>query len=141
MTIIAIIGLMLQTSVAIVAALRLVYAVARDGVLPLSGWISKVTVDGQPQNAVTAIFVFTAALLCTILPSRGAFTSPVNACGILTIATYGLSISFLRLTLTPNDFQAPHFRPGRFGKPFHARAAFFNTLGVCRHDLVVLLSR
>ncbi|KAF7364598.1 Gamma-aminobutyric acid transporter [Mycena venus] len=127
MTIIAVIGLMLNTSVAVVAASRLVYAVARDGVLPLSSWISRVTADGQPQNAVTVIFIFAAALLCTILPSQVAFTSLVSAGGIPTIAAYGL-IALLRLTLTPNDFQSSHLRLGRFAKPFYACAAVFNAL-------------
>ncbi|KAJ7512465.1 amino acid transporter [Mycena galericulata] len=127
MTVIAVIGLMLNTSVAIVAASRLVFAVARDGVLPLSGWISRVTPDGQPRNAVTVIFVFAALLLCTILPSQVAFTSLVSAGGLPTIAAYGL-IALLRLTLTPRDFQGSHFRLGRLAKPFYASAAVFNAL-------------
>ncbi|KAJ7133530.1 amino acid transporter [Mycena epipterygia] len=127
MTAIAVIELILSTSVAIVAASRLVFAVARDGVLPLSGWISKVTADGQPKNAVTVIFVFAAALLCTILPSQVAFTSLVSAGGVPTIAAYGL-IALLRLTMTPNDFQASHFRLGAFAKPFYASAVFFNAI-------------
>jgi amino acid transporter len=144
MTIIAVIGLMLvrlvisssflqltrapqNTSIAIVAASRLVFAVARDGVLPMSGWISKVTSDGQPQNAVTVIFIFAAALLCTILPSQVAFTSLVSAGGVPTIAAYGL-IALLRLTLTPNDFQSSHFRLGVFAKPFYVSAVFFNAI-------------
>ncbi|KAJ6464674.1 gamma-aminobutyric acid transporter [Mycena vitilis] len=127
MTVIAVVGLMLNTSVAIVAASRLVFAVARDGVLPLSGWISKVTADGQPRNAVTVIFVFAAALLCTILPSQVAFTSLVSAGGVPTIAAYGL-IALLRLTMTPNDFQSSHFRLGVLARPFYASAVFFNAI-------------
>ncbi|KAJ7716320.1 amino acid transporter [Mycena olivaceomarginata] len=116
-----------NTSVAIVAASRLVFAVARDGVLPLSGWISKVTADGQPRNAVSVIFVFAAALLCTILPSQVAFTSLVSAGGVPTIAAYGL-IALLRLTQTPHDFQGSHFRLGTLARPFYASAAFFNAI-------------
>ncbi|KAF7364728.1 Gamma-aminobutyric acid transporter [Mycena venus] len=127
MTVIAVVGLMLNTSVAIVAASRLVFAVARDGVLPLSGWISRVTADGQPRNAVTVIFVFAAALLCTILPSQVAFTSLVSAGGVPTIAAYGL-IALLRLTMTPNDFQTSHFRLGALARPFYASAVFFNAV-------------
>ncbi|KAJ7274077.1 amino acid/polyamine transporter I [Mycena rebaudengoi] len=127
MTIIAVIGLILSTSVAIVAASRLVFAVARDGVLPLSGWISTVTADGQPKNAVTVIYIFAATILCTILPSQVAFTSLVSAGGVPTIAAYGL-IALLRLFMTPNDFQSSHFRLGALAKPFYACAAFFNAL-------------
>lgn len=116
-----------NTSVAIVAASRLVFAVARDGVLPLSSWIGRVNSDGQPKNAVTVIYVFGAVILCTILPSQVAFTSLVSAGGIPTIAAYGL-IPLLRLTMTPNEFQSSHFRLGKFAKPFYVCAVLFNGL-------------
>ncbi|KAJ7150188.1 amino acid/polyamine transporter I [Mycena filopes] len=127
MTVIAVLGLMLNTSVAIVAASRLVFAVARDGVLPLSSWISRVTPGGQPKNAVTVIFVFAACLLCTILPSQVAFTGLISAGGVPTIAAYGL-IALLRLTCTPNEFQSSRFRLGRFARPFYVCAVGFNAL-------------
>lgn len=144
MTIIAIIGLILvcptpfhpiarfssvvqNTSIAIVASSRLVFAVARDGVLPLSHWIGKVDSEGQPKNAVTVIFAFAAALLCTILPSQVAFTSLISAGGVPTIAAYGL-IALLRLTLTPNHFKSSYFNLGRYAKPFYVCAVLFNAL-------------
>ena len=46
----------------IVAASRLIYAVARDGVLPMSKWIGQVDAARQPRNAVTVMFLFGAAL-------------------------------------------------------------------------------
>jgi len=127
MTVIAVIGLIMNTTVAIVASSRLVFAVARDGVLPLSGWIGRVTSDGQPKNAVTVIYIFGAAILCTILPSQVAFTSLVSAGAIPTIAAYGL-IPLLRLTMTPNHFHSSHFRLGRLAKPFYVCAVLFNGL-------------
>lgn len=116
-----------NTSIAIVAASRLIFAVARDGVLPLSGWISQVSANGQPLNAVTVMFVFAALLLCTILPSQVAFTSLVSAGGVPTIAAYAV-IGFLRLTMTPNNFSSTKFRLGPFRLPFYAATAAFNTL-------------
>jgi len=127
MTIIAIIGLILNTSIAIVAASRLVFAVARDGVLPMSHWIGQVDHQGQPKNAVTVIYVFGAAILCTILPSQVAFTSLVSAGGVPTIAAYGL-IALLRLTMTPNHFKSSYFYLGRWAKPFYISAVLFNAL-------------
>ncbi|KAI1788965.1 hypothetical protein LXA43DRAFT_1183593 [Ganoderma leucocontextum] len=125
MTVIASLGLILSTSVAIVAASRLIFAVARDGVLPLSGWIGKVDEAKQPRNAVTVMFVFGAVLLCTILPSQVAFTSLISAGGIPTTAAYGL-IALLRLTMTPNDFTNSHFYLGRWRTPFYASTVLFN---------------
>ncbi|KAL4075578.1 hypothetical protein J3A83DRAFT_4356844 [Scleroderma citrinum] len=127
MTIIAVLGLIMNTTVAIVASSRLVFAVARDGVLPLSRWIGGVDAKGQPRNAVTVIYIFAAILLCTILPSQVAFTSLVSAGGVPTIAAYGL-IALLRLTMTPNHFQSSHFKLGKYAKPFYVCAALFNAL-------------
>lgn len=127
MTIIAVLGLILGTSVSIVAASRLLFAVARDGVLPLSSWISQVDNSKQPRNAVTVMYVFGACLLCTILPSQVAFTSLISAGGIPTTAAYGL-IALLRLFMTPNDFKSSKFKLGRFAKPFYVAAVLFNGL-------------
>ncbi|KIK45281.1 hypothetical protein CY34DRAFT_78247 [Suillus luteus UH-Slu-Lm8-n1] len=127
MTVIAVIGLIMNTTVAIVASSRLVFAVARDGVLPLSGWISTVDSRGQPRNAVTVIYIFAAILLCTIIPSQVAFTSLVSAGAVPTIAAYGL-IALLRLTMTPDRFQYSHFKLGKYAKPFYVCAILFNAL-------------
>jgi translation initiation factor 5B len=110
-----------------VAASRLVFAVSRDGVLPLSSWVSRVSADGQPRNAVTVIYIFAASILCTILASQVAFTSLVSAAGAPTIAAYGL-VALLRLTMTPNNFQNSHFRLGKWAKPFYICAVLFNGL-------------
>jgi amino acid transporter len=122
-----------NTSVVIVASSRLVFAVARDGVLPLSGWVGQVNSNGQPKNAVTVIYTIGAAILFTILPSQVAFTSIVSASGVLIIAAYAL-IALLRLTLTPNSFKSSHFHLGKLAKPFYVCAMLFNGLSVvvCR---------
>ncbi|KZV94012.1 amino acid transporter [Exidia glandulosa HHB12029] len=127
MTILAVLGLILNTSIAIVAASRLIFAVARDGVLPGSKWIGQVTADGQPRNAVTVMYVFGAVLLCSILPSEVAFFSLISAGGVPTIAAYGL-IALLRLTMTPDEFKTSKFALGRWAKPFYACAVLFNAL-------------
>lgn len=111
----------------VVAASRLVFAVARDGVLPFSRWIGQVDEQRQPRNAVTVMFVFGAALLCTILPSTVAFTSLTSAGGIPTTAAYGL-IAILRLTMTPNDFKSSHFFLGKWRRPAYIATALFNGL-------------
>ena len=77
-----------NTSIVVVAASRLMFAVARDGVLPLLGWISQVDKDGQPRHAVTVIFVVAALLLYSILPNTVAFTSLVSAGGLPLIASW-----------------------------------------------------
>ena len=109
------------------AASRLIFAVARDGVLPMSSWIGKVDSAKQPRNAVTVMYIFGAAILCTILPSQVAFTSLISAGGIPTVAAYGL-IALLRFTMTPDEFKSSHFYLGRWRKPFYFVTVLFNAL-------------
>ena len=90
MNVICIIGLIFNTTVAGVASSRLIWAVARDGVLPFSGWISKVSAKKEPKNAIIVMHAVAALLLCTILPSPVAFTSLVSAAGVPTITAYAL---------------------------------------------------
>ncbi|KAI9507215.1 amino acid transporter [Russula earlei] len=127
MTALAVLGLILNTSIAVVAASRLIFAVARDGVLPLSGWIGRVDGHRQPKNAVTVMFVFAATLLCSIIPSQVAFTSLISAGGVPTIAAYCL-IALLRLTQTPNSFKTSHFYLGRWARPMYLSTVLFNGL-------------
>ncbi|KAH6915473.1 hypothetical protein BKA70DRAFT_1420426 [Coprinopsis sp. MPI-PUGE-AT-0042] len=127
MTALAAFGLILNTAVAIVAASRLVFAVARDGVLPWSGWIGRVNEDGQPKNAVTVIHIFGSIILCSILPSQVAFYSLVSAGGVPTVAAYGL-IALLRLTMTPDSFRGSYFYLKGFRKPFYFVTVLWNGL-------------
>ncbi|KAF7555255.1 hypothetical protein G7Z17_g2268 [Cylindrodendrum hubeiense] len=124
MNIICIIALWFNTAIAVLAASRLVFAVARDGVLPFSPWVSQV-VDGQPRNAVLVVWGVASVITCTILPSSVAFTSLVSAAGVPSAAAYGL-ICLGRLFLTPNTFPKPAWSLGRLSKPFQAIAVLWN---------------
>jgi amino acid transporter len=90
MNVVCIIGLMFNTTIAGVASSRLIWAVARDGVLPGSGWISQVSDKKEPRNAVVVMHVVAGLILCTILASPVAFTSLVSAAGVPTITAYAL---------------------------------------------------
>ncbi|KAF5617291.1 amino-acid permease, partial [Fusarium tjaetaba] len=124
MNVVCILALWFNTAIAVLAASRLVFAVARDGVLPWSGWVSKV-VAGQPRNAVLVVWGVSAIITCTILPSAVAFTSLVSAAGVPSAAAYGL-ICLGRLLLTPKNFPKPAWSLGRLSKPFQFIAVFWN---------------
>ena len=115
------------TSVLIHTASRIVFAIARDGALPLSDWLANVSPDGLPRNAVTAVFTLSAILLCTILPSMAAFTSIISAATVQLIASYGL-IALFRLTMTPNAFQDSKFHLGRARKLMYAVSMVMNAI-------------
>jgi translation initiation factor 5B len=114
-----------DASVCIVSASRLIFAVARDGVLPMSNWIAQVNSAGQPRNAITIVYLLVATILCTMLPSQVAFFSLVSASTVLLIASYGL-ISLLRLTMTPNNFKSSYFYLGRFRKLLYSSSVLWN---------------
>ncbi|KAM0491775.1 hypothetical protein ACHAP8_010405 [Fusarium lateritium] len=124
MNIVCVMALWFNTAIAVLAASRLVFAVARDGVLPWSSWVSKV-VAGQPRNAVLVVWGVSSIITCTILPSAVAFTSLVSAAGVPSAAAYGL-ICLARLTLTPKNFPKPAWSLGRLSKPFQFIAVFWN---------------
>ncbi|KAI9049702.1 hypothetical protein LZ554_005856 [Drepanopeziza brunnea f. sp. 'monogermtubi'] len=125
MNVICIIALWFNTAIAIVAASRLVFAVARDGVLPFSGWVSKVSPEGQPRNAVLVIWLIASLVTCTILPSSVAFTSLISAAGVPSAAAYGL-ICFGRFFITPKHFPRPRWSLGRLSRPFQLVGIFWN---------------
>ncbi|KAG9525155.1 amino acid transporter, partial [Aureobasidium melanogenum] len=124
MNVVCIVALWFNTAIAVLAASRLVFAVARDGVLPFSGWVSQVS-NGQPKNAVIVVWVVSAIITCTILPSSTAFTSLVSAAGVPSAAAYGL-ICLARLVLTPKTFPKPRWSLGKLSKPFQFIAIFWN---------------
>ncbi|BGO90710.1 hypothetical protein NBRC10512_000650 [Rhodotorula toruloides] len=126
MTLVAIFGLLINTSLAVTAASRLIFAIARDGILPGSSWIGKVDKNGQPKNAIIFIGVVAALLLCTIIPSSVAFTSLISCGALPTIAAYAL-IPTLRLIFTRHEFANAKWSTGRLAIPFCIIAAIWNT--------------
>lgn len=130
MNVICIIGLIFNNTVAGVASSRLIWAVARDGVLPFSGWISKVSDKKEPRNAIIVMHTVAALLLCTILPSPVAFTSLVSAAGVPTITAYAL-IAFARCFITPHKFKHAAFSLGRWTRPLTFIALIWNLYLAC----------
>ncbi|KAK5131347.1 hypothetical protein LTR08_001013 [Meristemomyces frigidus] len=130
MNVVCIIGLIFNTTVAGVASSRLIWAVARDGVLPFSGWISQVSQKKEPKNAIIIMHAVAALLLCTILMSPVAFTSLVSAAGVPTITAYAL-IAFGRFFLTPRQFQHSSWSLGRWSRPFTFIALVWNLYLAC----------
>ncbi|OXV08040.1 hypothetical protein Egran_04197 [Elaphomyces granulatus] len=125
MNVVCVIALWFNTAVAIVAASRLIFAVARDGVLPFSGWVSQVSPTGQPQNAIIVVWAVASLVTCTILPSSVAFTSLISAAGVPSAAAYGL-ICFGRVFLTPKTFPKPKWNLGHWSKPFQIAGIIWN---------------
>ncbi|KAL2315180.1 Thiamine transporter thi9 [Schizosaccharomyces pombe] len=116
MNVVIILEIFLNGVVSVLACSRLVFAVSRDGVLPFSNWISQVSKTGQPKNAITVIYIVSALLLCTILPSAVAFTSLVSAAGAPSFAAYAV-LAFCRLFITRDKFPKGRWSLGWLSKP------------------------
>ncbi|KAJ5153425.1 uncharacterized protein N7482_009903 [Penicillium canariense] len=114
MTIVSMIGAILNTSISLVAVSRLVFAVARDGVFPFSEVLSRVSKAKQPRNAVIFIAAIAALLLCTQLASQVAFYSLVSTSAAGSIAAYGL-VGIGRAFITRKSFCPGVWDLGRFG--------------------------
>lgn len=129
MNIICTIALWFNTAIAIVAASRLIFAVARDGVLPFSSWVSQVSSSGQPHNAILVIWIVASIITCTILPSAVAFTSLISAAGVPSAAAYGL-ICFGRFFLTGGSkgegLRKPRWSLGKWSRPMQFVGIFWN---------------
>lgn len=126
MTIISMIGAILNTSISLVAVSRLVFAVARDGVFPFSDVLSRVSKDKQPHNAVIFIASIAALLLCTQLPSQVAFSSLVSTSAAGSIAAYGL-VGIGRAFITRTSFRPGFWDMGWFGAVAAAVTFIWNT--------------
>ncbi|KAG5440608.1 hypothetical protein PCK2_000318 [Pneumocystis canis] len=117
LNLVAVFGHLLNTTVAILSCSRLVYAVARDGALFLSSWVSKVDNYRQPRNSVTVVWIVSSIILCLILFSQVAFTSFVSAMTLPTVSAYGL-IAFLRLFCKSNNQLEVKWSLGILSKSF-----------------------
>lgn len=111
------------------SASRLVFAIARDGALPFAKWVQKITPDKGPRNAVLLVYMYSATLLCTSLPSAVAFTSLMSIGCVPLVATYGL-IGLLRLVVTPGGFKSTEYSLGYLARPFYFLTAVFGALMV-----------
>lgn len=128
MTVVTVLAAIASSTASILAASRLIYAIARDGILPFSGWIERIDPKtNQPANSVTFIGIVAGILLCSILPSSLAFQSLVSVSGVPTIAAWGL-ISFGLFVFCRGDSALqPKFSLGRASKPFQLISFLWNT--------------
>ncbi|KAL1409348.1 hypothetical protein Q8F55_003330 [Vanrija albida] len=130
MTVLAVLGAIMSTSCAVTASSRLIFAVARDGILPGSKWIATPNAAGVPTNAVTVIAGLSTALLLVSIGSQVAFTSLLSAAAVGSISAYAL-IAACRFAVTPNEFKHTKWSLGRWGPAFYVLAFAWNLFLLC----------
>ncbi|KAI7901031.1 amino acid permease-domain-containing protein [Cokeromyces recurvatus] len=100
----------------IVGSSRQTYAFARDGAMPFSKWLSKLTTTKVPANAVWFNIIFAAILGIPYLFSEVAFETIVSINTISANLSYFVPI-WLRITMARNRFQKGPFHLGKWSIP------------------------
>jgi amino acid transporter len=99
---------------------RMTFALARDGGLPLSTWVSKLhTTYYSPVNAIVFVFTFDFFILLLPLDNNGA----VAFYSIIGLAVIGFHLSYaipiiLKIYFAPSDFPSTPYSLGRFSTVF-----------------------
>ncbi|EPY53284.1 hypothetical protein SPOG_03814 [Schizosaccharomyces cryophilus OY26] len=111
---ILIIGLCLNCSSLCVGATREVFAFSRDGGLPASKYLQKITSNGVPINAIISVNIYTFLIGLLMLVNEAAITSVFNLAIIALFVCYSLPM----LTRILFDrLQPGKFYCGKFSKP------------------------
>lgn len=100
----------------IVGSSRQTYAFARDGAMPFSNWLAKLTKSKVPANAVWFNILFSAILGIPYLFSEVAFETIVSINTIAASISYFIPI-WLRITMARKRFQKGPFHLGVLSVP------------------------
>lgn len=100
----------------VVGSSRQTYAFARDGAMPFSKWLTKLTPYKVPVNAVWFNIAFAALLGIPYLFSDVAFETIVSINTIAANISYFIPI-WLRITMARKRFERGPYNMGRFSIP------------------------
>ncbi|KAI8356178.1 amino acid/polyamine transporter I [Blakeslea trispora] len=114
----------------IVGSSRQTYAFARDGAMPFSKWLMKLTKYKVPANAVWFNIIFSAILGIPYLFSDVAFETIVSVNTISASISYFIPI-WLRITMARKRFQKGPFHMGTFSIPCGVIACLWILLTSC----------
>ncbi|KAJ3380527.1 hypothetical protein HDU84_005769, partial [Entophlyctis sp. JEL0112] len=103
----------LNSCISLNAASRVIYAIARDGMLPFRSFLVSKSTSNQPYGSIFFTSSCTFVFLLTILPSQYAFASITSASVISNIAAYAFIIGG-RITLSKDTFVKGPYHLGRW---------------------------
>lgn len=103
-------------AVCFMSAQRITYAISRDGVLPGSKWISRLSRAKMPVNAAIVVLVFSVAIEAAIIGSLVAFSAITAAATIATNMSYLIPIATKQF-LGRKTFEHAHWHLGRLSGP------------------------
>eukprot|EP00123_Amoebidium_parasiticum_P014996 comp22735_c0_seq1/m.35412 comp22735_c0_seq1/g.35412 ORF comp22735_c0_seq1/g.35412 comp22735_c0_seq1/m.35412 type:complete len:539 (-) comp22735_c0_seq1:83-1699(-) len=110
---------------------RIAFAMGRDGGLPFSSWVSKVSFNSIPINSILLVFYGGTILLILPMFNDTAFAAITSLTVIGYQISYALPI-WCRLTISANRFTPTKiFSLGAFSKPIGLVAATWLTFSAC----------
>lgn len=107
---------LLCAAVCFMSAQRITYAISRDGVLPGSKYLSKLSKQRMPVNAAILVIILTLAICCAVIGSTVAFSAITAAATIATNMSYLIPIAAKRF-LGQKTFKRAKWNLGRFSAP------------------------
>jgi amino acid transporter len=99
---------MLNTAVCFMSAQRVTYAIARDGILPGSNWIRKLSKNHMPVNAAWVVLFCAVAIEAAIIGSTVAFYA------LTATATISTNLSYLVPIVARHTIGRKHFTPAKW---------------------------
>lgn len=105
------------TTICILSAQRVTYAISRDGLLPGSKYLCKLSTNKRiPVNAALVVLAFGIAISCIIVGSEVAFFALTATATIATNVSYLIPI-VARQTVGRKQFRPAKWHLGRFSVP------------------------
>jgi len=99
---------MLNTAVCFMSAQRVTYAIARDGILPGSKWIRKLSANHMPVNAAWVVLFCAVAIEAAIIGSTVAFYA------LTATATISTNLSYLVPIVARHTIGRKYFTPAKW---------------------------
>jgi len=98
----------LNTAVCFMSAQRVTYAIARDGILPGSKWIRKLSAHHMPVNAACVVLLCAVAIEAAIIGSTVAFYA------LTATATISTNLSYLVPIVARHTVGRKYFTPAKW---------------------------
>lgn len=109
---------------------RMIFALARDGAVPMSHWLQQVSPLNQaPRGALLGQAMLTSILLSFPLFADTVLALVTGSCAALFVFGYSIPC-ILRITVGRKNFRPGPFSLGVLSIPVHATAAVFNLLAL-----------
>ena len=107
----SIILFVMNSVLCMLAASRLIFAMARDGLFP--AYFKQIDKNGEPKGSIILAFIISSTFLVTVLPSESAYNSLTSAAVICFLASF-LTVLFGRIFITGTGLKQRDWNLGKW---------------------------